>query len=1203
MKGLRFHSSCQALLRPARGVHLFRIVSDSAPSDPPAVAILHRELKREPGVIPGPRCILCLDASAQSEEAQFLNWSWELLSAAPLGRASRHGLRAVFEAAQRSMNEAMVSQAALQLLQAEELARVSIVAFVFTAILDPRVQRFLDELPTHLRIAIVAPHDVSLGELRRAVPSADSLARLRRQGDGWTLEAERPGGPWFEPIEEVLSNQFHLDKHNIERWEELILSMHLRTLQSFAPDLKAIATAISHDRKRPASPIDGSRALMLLLIGAIDVERMRKILQPGNSEHLYELQHIDRVAPEKQGGGATSALRHLLKSCLGGEPPLVLAFRAMNDVFDFLNLGAGRALCLIFLGPDEPARDNFGVRTVKIKHLEMFLKLNLDASGHDIFDEPAVIRNRLAAVKGVTPKTWRLLGDLATRHPGDMARECYEEAVRAGGLEDGMPVNHRIERLKARIGLSADPPLDLDQERAKDPYLAHALLQDSNWELLRIRSLIRRRELKGLRDWISSQERPLSQSTLHVTTCALYRWYWTNYAGDSREKQLLETGDENLLALRMDEAVVTAAWAELVYELGIAAIGPFDPNLPRKPKIVVSYKTGDDSQRVQALCDRLNKHGCDAFNDQVLAAQAGVFWSEEILHRFLLADVSIAVVTEDYATSAWCRIEQELLRARASASGSPTSFQALWLKLGGEKGDLYLGRTVGIAIAHPPDWSNEKDLDRIVEQIFAALTRQRRPAIAQAGHGLAPAALAAVGTRDAGAAVRPGAARQSFAEGNTMQPTPGTFFVAWDDRNGEDIVWGEAFSARLEVAFKELAGPRLSLQDCEVQRISGFEQLPASEALGGTSVLFVVMPGHSPGFTDEAKARLDALLRHNSGARDSLWEGRVIPISPHADRLPPAAPLEQLKGMLLASLEPTEVAKAARAALINASLMLSSQTQGALFISYSHRDGLAMADLLDRELRARGLRVFLDRALDREEQVAIAPGSQPQQVIERAIRSHGFVLLLDTAAAEKSAWVREEMKIAIGHLLPLLPIVVPSGDESAPGLPLGGRFRAVRDLGREVRVRDEAELLEKIDEIEKQVVDMLLDHARSRRRLVHASQVRFESLKFQWSPLEAARLHYQVERAQPLPKNAGFIKRFVVGCSPYPRLIALVADPLRRYFEAGEEPGGARRLSYAAPILVHGGVETVDDLELLSERLDNLTVLRPHEITEDNLPR
>lgn len=253
-----------------------------------------------------------------------------------------------------------------------------------------------------------------------------------------------------------------------------------------------------------------------------------------------------------------------------------------------------------------------------------------------------------------------------------------------------------------------------------------------------------------------------------------------------------------------------------------------------------------------------------------------------------------------------------------------------------------------------------------------------------------------------------------------MQSDPTTIFVAWNKRDDADARWGAASADRLEEAFATLIGNRLAAEEYpQLCRVDGIENLPESDALSATSVVLVVLPESGQEFDAQTAAHLERVLRRNIGASQTEWQSQAMPIARDAASLPPPAPLQGLQGLVVRSLDGAGVAAAATAALINASLLLARVRQGALFISYSHRDGLHLATLLQEKLLERGFRVFRDEHKDRDQQIAIAPGSATQRVIERSILDHGFVLLLDTPAAERSTWVREEVNIAIGHLLPI----------------------------------------------------------------------------------------------------------------------------------------------------------------------------------------
>lgn len=428
-------------------------------------------------------------------------------------------------------------------------------------------------------------------------------------------------------------------------------------------------------------------------------------------------------------------------------------------------------------------------------------------------------------------------------------------------------------------------------------------------------------------------------------------------------------------------------------------------------------------------------------------------------------------------------------------------------------------------------------------------------------------------------------------------------YVAWDAGEAADpmdAAWARDLTQKLEALIPGMVGNRLSAEDQpQIIPVAGFENLPSPESFGALSVLLLVTPSRERGFSSEAAERLRALAADAAEAR--VWEGRILALGRVPDRLPAPPPLDALQGINLLDLSEERVTEVATAALINASLRLSYSSQASLFISYSHRDGWALAEALSDGLRRRGFRVFRDENRDRDDMIAIPPGSRTQRVIQANILSHGFLLLLDTPEAEKSHWVREEVDTAFGYLLPLLPVVVePSG---GMGVRKGGRFRAVRELEREVRLGSEAlghdrtpaleAAVEKaLSEIATQAVEILLEHLRSRRRLIHGSRQRFEALRYSWKTHEQDRLQFAAER--PIRR---LTKRIVIQCSPYPRLLRQVVDSLNSCFRAA-----AAETPFNWAVLVHNALASLDDENEVVGDYDYILLLRPHEIAEEALP-
>jgi hypothetical protein len=432
-------------------------------------------------------------------------------------------------------------------------------------------------------------------------------------------------------------------------------------------------------------------------------------------------------------------------------------------------------------------------------------------------------------------------------------------------------------------------------------------------------------------------------------------------------------------------------------------------------------------------------------------------------------------------------------------------------------------------------------------------------------------------------------------------------YVAWDAGEGADpmdAAWARDLIGKLQALIPGMVGNRLSAEDQpQIVSIEGFENLPSPESFGALSVLLVVTPSRERGFSSEAAERLRALAADAADAAEArVWEGRILALGRTPDRLPAPPPLNALQGINLPDLSEKRVTEVATAALINASLRLSYSSQASLFISYSHRDGWALAEALSDGLGRRGFRVFRDENRDRDDMISIPPGSQTQQVIQANILSHGFLLLLDTPEAEKSQWVREEVSTAFGYLLPLLPVVV-EAPPGGMGVRTGGRFRAVRELEREVRLGSEAlghdrtpaleaAVERALSEIATQAIEILLEHLRSRRRLIHGSRQRFEALRYSWKTHEQDRLQFAAER--PVRR---LTKRIVIQCSPYPRLLRQVAESLNDCFRAA-----AAETPFNWAVLVHNALASLDDENEVLGGYDYILLLRPHEIAEEALP-
>lgn len=454
-----------------------------------------------------------------------------------------------------------------------------------------------------------------------------------------------------------------------------------------------------------------------------------------------------------------------------------------------------------------------------------------------------------------------------------------------------------------------------------------------------------------------------------------------------------------------------------------------------------------------------------------------------------------------------------------------------------------------------------------------------------------------------------------FWKGMTEEGATGTgsaeavSLVVVSSGDADDVRWTTSFSDQLNASIKRIAGDGLANLDLPVVRvITGFENIPSPDDIGALSVVLLILPAPGKAFDDAVAARLRRFLPE--GPDTPELQAGLLPVNRFPERKSWPEPISEIVGIRCDANGQVDIDNAAMTALINASLAVSCR-QKHLFISYRQLDGMAVAKALSERLKARGYKVWRDEDRDDDGMELITPGTDAQRRIEKAIVEHAFVLLVDTPRAAESKWVRVEVDMAFGHLLPILPIVVeplPGGADGVP--PMGGRFLTVRSLGREVRLsggalgaeacpQAEAAVDSRIDEIERNIMEVLLGHVRTRRRLVAGARKRFENLQYAWRACRAERLLFAAEKTLKIPMPIS--KRFLVQCAPYGSLLRKTVDDLCDAFESSEYRGQPPRpFNYA--VLVHGATAFPDDYEAVLNGRNHVILLRPNEITDEALP-
>ena len=240
-------------------------------------------------------------------------------------------------------------------------------------------------------------------------------------------------------------------------------------------------------------------------------------------------------------------------------------------------------------------------------------------------------------------------------------------------------------------------------------------------------------------------------------------------------------------------------------------------------------------------------------------------------------------------------------------------------------------------------------------------------------------------------------------------------------------------------------------------------------------------------------------------ARQSGPEGGsrpVLPVALSSNHSAPPEPIRHLKALPWNDDAGADArGKLARRVGAMLGLRLRNREQ-TIFISYRSADGTAAATQLEGFLTERGYRVWRDEARDEfDDEGSIPGGADVQKVIEETLVRADLLLLLDTPQASASRWIRLEVDLANGQLIPVLPLLF-----VRPGERLRtSRFRALATLQRGCDLKaaadgtvpplEPAELARVLAEVE----DYLADVFRRRLRVPFLVEREFTSRDFAWN--------------------------------------------------------------------------------------------------------
>jgi TIR domain len=115
-----------------------------------------------------------------------------------------------------------------------------------------------------------------------------------------------------------------------------------------------------------------------------------------------------------------------------------------------------------------------------------------------------------------------------------------------------------------------------------------------------------------------------------------------------------------------------------------------------------------------------------------------------------------------------------------------------------------------------------------------------------------------------------------------------------------------------------------------------------------------------------------------------------------------------------------------------------------LFISYRASDGKESAKLIHQQFAAIGYDSWLDEADDKFGDPNLKLGVDVQEEIESRLSSANGLVLVDTPDSIKSPWVRLEVELAVGRMIPIYPAVLHPPTQKTSAC----RFRVLHSLHR-----------------------------------------------------------------------------------------------------------------------------------------------------------
>lgn len=236
--------------------------------------------------------------------------------------------------------------------------------------------------------------------------------------------------------------------------------------------------------------------------------------------------------------------------------------------------------------------------------------------------------------------------------------------------------------------------------------------------------------------------------------------------------------------------------------------------------------------------------------------------------------------------------------------------------------------------------------------------------------------------------------------------------------------------------------------------------------------------------------------------------GFVLPVAIEGGPAKPPQPVDGIKSLCYDAAGRGKAGSLARALKVRLGLAIRPGNHR-VFVSYRSSDGGPIAQDLFHRLEEAGFLPWLDEAREN-----LQPGDDVQQVIQRQIHESlteaGIVLLVDTPEAPKSPWIRVELDIAQGDLVPVIPVVAGKSTTRFNRLLTLRRAVAVKPQGPDGAAMSDAEWQGVLAGLE----NFLLEIHRRRMLVPARTQAAFEQFGYAWKPIDAQRRFFHSERLQ-----------------------------------------------------------------------------------------